>query len=130
MVPQYIGPDGTQLIQVDGPYAAPTQHCSEYNVAVIVGAGIGVTPLRATMQSIIHHKWPKTTGPAHPDHGHFHWMLRWSDLATFAFMMRTIVTLRTTGRIRMPRTRQSASDGVSKFTFGSPGYRKKFRNSF
>jgi len=89
-VPQYQGPDGNPIIQVDGPYAAPTQHCSEYNVSVIVGAGIGVTPVRATLESIVFYRWKRGLGNTFPNHAIFHWCVRWSDLPTFAFMFRTL----------------------------------------
>eukprot|EP00494_Astrolonche_serrata_P027149 UN27412 len=57
IVPMVTGADGKPIIKLDGPYAAPCMHCSEYNVAVLVGAGVDVTPLRATLQSIIHYRF-------------------------------------------------------------------------
>merc|ERR1711941_121559 len=90
MVPQYKGPDGNPIIQVDGPYAAPTQHCSAYNVSVVVGAGIGVTPVRATLESIVFYRWRKGVGNTFPNHAIFHWCVRWSDLPTFSFMFRIL----------------------------------------
>jgi len=89
-VPQWKGPDGLPIIRVDGPYAAPTQHIGEYNVAVVCGAGIGVTPLRATLMSIIHHRFKYGVGKTFPMHAYFHWQVRWSDIPTFAFMCRTL----------------------------------------
>jgi len=87
--PRTIGPDGNQIIQVDGPYAAPTQHCVEYYAAIIVGGGIGVTPLRATLQSLVHYKFKFDLGQSFPNYGYFHWGLRWADLPTYSFMFRT-----------------------------------------
>jgi len=88
-VPRTIGPDGDQIICVDGPYAAPTQHCVEYYAAIIVGGGIGVTPLRATLQSLVHYKFKHDLGQSFPNYGYFHWGLRWADLPTYSFMFRT-----------------------------------------
>ena len=45
-----IGPDGNKILRVYGPHSAPTQHISEYSVDMICGAGIGVTPLCATLK--------------------------------------------------------------------------------
>jgi len=87
--PRTIGPDGQQIICVDGPYAAPTQHCVEYYAAIIVGGGIGVTPLRATLQSLVHYKFKFDLGRSFPNFGYFHWGLRWADLPTYSFMFRT-----------------------------------------
>ncbi|CAE7678502.1 noxA, partial [Symbiodinium sp. KB8] len=38
------GPDGKQLLRVDGPHAAPAQAYVGYSTVMLVGAGIGLTP--------------------------------------------------------------------------------------
>jgi len=45
-----IGPDGHPLFQIDGAHSAPTQHISEYDHVMVIGAGIGVTPVASTLK--------------------------------------------------------------------------------
>jgi NAD(P)H-flavin reductase len=52
-----LGPDGKQMLCIDGPHSAPTQHVSEYSTALIIGAGIGATPVSATLKSVVFHRW-------------------------------------------------------------------------
>jgi len=50
-------------IAVDGPVGAPSQEYHNYRVAVLIGAGIGVTPFASILKSMIHlweeHRCPK-----------------------------------------------------------------------
>jgi len=41
-------------VYVDGPYGAPAQDFTKYPVAILVGAGIGVTPFAAVLQDLVH----------------------------------------------------------------------------
>ena len=52
-----VGVDGKPLLRVDGPHAAPAQHYSEYREAMIVGAGIGLTPAASILQEVLKYKW-------------------------------------------------------------------------
>jgi NAD(P)H-flavin reductase len=58
-----IGPDGTQLIRVDGPHTAPAQHYGSYHTVMLVGAGIGLTPSAAIIRAILRYKWKKGYKP-------------------------------------------------------------------
>ncbi|KAJ2724647.1 hypothetical protein GGI07_001799 [Coemansia sp. Benny D115] len=40
------------LIFIDGPYSAPTEHFFEYEVGILMAAGIGVTPSAAVLRSM------------------------------------------------------------------------------
>ena len=48
--------------------AAPTQHLAEYSTAIVVDAVIGVTPVRATLQSIVYYQFKRGIGRSYPDH--------------------------------------------------------------
>jgi len=87
--PMVNGPDGRPLFQINGPHPAPTQHLGEYHVAMVVGGGIGVTPVRATLYSIVH-RFKYGLGMSYPDHAYLYWLVRHKDLRTYMFMMRTI----------------------------------------
>ncbi|XP_063962551.1 NADPH oxidase 5-like isoform X2 [Lytechinus pictus] len=69
-------PDTGLEIILDGPYGAPAQHIMEAEHAVLIGAGIGITPFASILQSIymrykaakIHcpncgHAWMKEESP-------------------------------------------------------------------
>ncbi|KAJ1970051.1 hypothetical protein IWQ62_000211 [Dispira parvispora] len=50
---------GLPQIRVDGPFGAPTEHVFDYEVSVLVGAGIGVTPFASVLKSL----WHRVTQP-------------------------------------------------------------------
>ncbi|ETO05244.1 cytochrome b-245, beta polypeptide [Reticulomyxa filosa] len=89
-VPKTTGPDGRNLLCIDGPMAAPTQHLGEYGTAMIVGAGIGVTPVRATLQSIVYYRFKRGIGHSFPDHAYCVWIVNWEQLAAYRFMVRAL----------------------------------------
>lgn len=85
-----LGPDGQQIIQIDGPHSAPTQHIGEYDHVMVVGAGIGCTPIAATLKSITQHKWRYYMGRCHPDHAYFFWVISHGDVDSFRWLIRAI----------------------------------------
>ena len=84
------GPDGAQMIRIDGPHSAPTQHIGEYGTVMVIGAGIGATPLSSCLMSVVFHKWKFTIGAAYPDHAHFYWVCGWKDVDAFRWLIRRI----------------------------------------
>jgi hypothetical protein len=78
-----LAPDGRPLISIDGPHSAPTQHVPEYTTVMVVGGGIGVTPVASTLKSVIFHRWRNTIGVCHPSHAYFYWVISWKDLDSF-----------------------------------------------
>ena len=42
---------------IDGPYGAPSSHIFHAEHAVLIAAGIGVTPFASILQSIMHRYW-------------------------------------------------------------------------
>ncbi|NXL67928.1 NOX5 oxidase, partial [Chordeiles acutipennis] len=54
-----VGVDGAQLLAnaecyIDGPYGTPTRRIFTSEHAVLIGAGIGITPFASILQSIMH----------------------------------------------------------------------------
>lgn len=39
---------------IDGPWGAPTQNVGDYDVAVLIGAGVGATPMAAVLRAAAH----------------------------------------------------------------------------
>ncbi|CEP03297.1 hypothetical protein PBRA_003057 [Plasmodiophora brassicae] len=85
-----IGPDGQQIFCIYGPHSAPTQHIAEYTVDMIIGAGIGVTPVSATLRSIVHHRWKFSIGTTFPEHAYFCWIVSHSELDSFRWFIRVM----------------------------------------
>ncbi|GBG31984.1 NADPH oxidase 5 [Hondaea fermentalgiana] len=81
---KHLGPDGLPLIQVDGPHAAPAQHYFEYDEVMLVGAGIGLTPSSAIIQSVLRHKWKKGFNPSTI---HFFFVVRHSEIFSFRWFI-------------------------------------------
>ncbi|ETO31196.1 hypothetical protein RFI_05924 [Reticulomyxa filosa] len=57
---------------------------------MIVGAGIGVTPVRATLQSIVYYRFKRGIGHSFPDHAYCVWIVNWEQLAAYRFMARAL----------------------------------------
>ena len=85
-----IGPDGKQLLQIDGPHAAPTMHVPEYHTAMVIGSGIGVTPVAATLKSVVLHRWKFYIGHCFPDNAYFYWVCAHRDIDSFRWLIRAI----------------------------------------
>ncbi|MBV7338833.1 hypothetical protein KFU94_63560 [Chloroflexi bacterium TSY] len=52
----HAAPEVRVPVYLDGPYGAPSSHIFESNVAILIGAGIGVTPFASILKSILHRK--------------------------------------------------------------------------
>lgn len=85
-----IGITGQKLFCIDGPYSAPTQHLKEYKEVMVCASGIGVTPLSATMKSVVHHIWPRSSGQSFPSGANFFWVCSYNDITSFKWFLRTI----------------------------------------
>ena len=90
LTPQKIGPDGSNLIKIDGPIAAPNQHLGRYVTSMIIGAGIGVTPVRAALQSIVYYRFKHGVGYSYPHKAYCIWIVNYFQLDAYRFMVRTI----------------------------------------
>jgi NADPH oxidase len=53
-----FGVDAKQpILRVDGPYSTPTEHFSDFNSIILVGAGIGITPFASVLRSLLKYRW-------------------------------------------------------------------------
>lgn len=85
-----FGPDGLPLLRVDGPHSAPTQHISKYQQVMVVGAGIGVTPVASSCKSVIFHRWRTAVGETFPNHAYFYWVCAHRDVDSFRWLVRLV----------------------------------------
>eukprot|EP00808_Paulinella_micropora_P021484 g25932.t1 len=81
-------PMGRRFFRIYGPHAAPTQHLSEYHTAMVVGSGIGITPLHACLKSVVFHRWKYTIGKSYPDRVFFHWIFSYNEMSSFRWFVR------------------------------------------
>ena len=79
-----IGPDGKPFFRVDAPHGAPSQHVFKYDTAILVGAGIGVTPCASIMKGVVNYRWKKGFLPKNL---HFFWVARLTELTTFKWLL-------------------------------------------
>jgi hypothetical protein len=61
---------------IDGPYGSPSAHVFGSRFAVLVGAGIGVTPFASILESIVLRANGKGERPATLERAHFFWLNR------------------------------------------------------
>ncbi|GAA5884856.1 hypothetical protein JCM6882_007126 [Rhodosporidiobolus microsporus] len=78
-------------IMIDGPFGSASEDVLKYEVSVLVGAGIGVTPFA----SILKHIWYRTTYPSDKEMAlrkvYFFWVCR--DYAAFEWFQSLLVAL-------------------------------------
>jgi NADPH oxidase len=85
------GPDGQPLFDIDGPHSAPTQHVGEYTTVMVIGGGIGVTPVASTLKSVVYHRWKKSVGSkCYPTNAYFYWVISHRDIDSFRWLVRVI----------------------------------------
>ena len=61
---------------VDGPYGSPSRHVFESRHAVLIGAGIGVTPFASILESIVLRANGRGERPVTLERAHFFWLNR------------------------------------------------------
>lgn len=66
-------PEQPLSVHIDGPYGAPSAHVFSTRHAVLIGAGIGVTPFASVLDSIVHRA---NAGDSVLEKVHFYWLSR------------------------------------------------------
>jgi hypothetical protein len=89
-VGKVVAPNGLPFFRIFGPISAPTQYLVNYNQVMVCAAGIGVTPLAASMKSIVQYRWRFYTGKTFPDQVDCYWVCSHRDLKMFRWFVRTI----------------------------------------
>ncbi|GMH40836.1 hypothetical protein BSKO_08740 [Bryopsis sp. KO-2023] len=92
-------------VYVDGPFGAPAQNHKDYNVMILVGAGIGVTPFASVLNDILDtmkkNRCPNcqhSLGTSNVKKVYFYWTLRLRNEAVwFKHLLEEIATEDTAG---------------------------------
>lgn len=85
-----FGPDGQQIIRVDGPHSAPAEHYVNYNTVMLVGAGIGLTPCASILTALTKYRWRKNFTP---EILHFYWVVRQADIDSYQWLVHMLTDL-------------------------------------
>eukprot|EP00736_Rhodelphis_marinus_P006150 Rmarinus@m.14353 len=98
---RWQGLDGNPLLYVDGPYAAPCLHITHYQVVLLFGAGIGLTPFSSALKSIVEHRWVRHKSGClqyecfcQPKKVHLFWSCRVGDVAAFRWFLDMVLQLK------------------------------------
>ncbi|MFI5308648.1 MAG: ferric reductase, partial [Polyangiales bacterium] len=80
-------------VQIDGPYGSPSTHIFESRHAVLIGAGIGVTPFASVLESIVLRASLLDQRPTELRKVHFFWLNR--DQYSFEWFAALLAELET-----------------------------------
>ena len=84
------GPDGQQIIKIDGPHSAPSEHYTNYGTVMLIGAGIGLTPCASILCALTKYRWKKNYNP---ELVHFYWVVRQSEMDSFQWLIHLLTDL-------------------------------------
>ena len=87
---KFIGPEGATLLRIDGPHSAPGEHYVNYETAMIIGAGIGLTPIASILQAVTQYKWKRGF---HPEILHVYWIVRQEEIPAFQWFIGLLTEL-------------------------------------
>ena len=82
--------DDQQIVCVDGPHSAPSEHFCNYGTAMMVGGGIGLTPCASVISALIKHRWKKGLNP---EILHLYWVVRQGDVDSFQWLVHLLTEL-------------------------------------
>ena len=83
----------TQIVRVDGPHSAPSEHYVQYNTLMVVGAGVGMTPCASILTALLKYRWKKGQNP---EVLHFVWITRHEEIEGFEWFVHLITELQYT----------------------------------
>jgi len=74
--------DGTPLMKIEGPHAAPAMRYREYEAVILAVAGIGLTPGSSILRSLLQYQWRKDAN-AMPHSVYFAWLVACAEVPAF-----------------------------------------------
>jgi NADPH oxidase len=76
------------LLRVDGPHSAPSEHYDKYETVMVVGAGIGLTPCASILRAVTKYKWKRGF---YPELLHLYWIVPQGELPAFQWFIAYLV---------------------------------------
>ncbi|ORX67557.1 hypothetical protein DL89DRAFT_285573 [Linderina pennispora] len=117
------------LLFIDGPYTAPTEHFFNYEVGVLIAAGIGVTPAASVLRSV-YFQWIRDRYAMNTKKVYLFWVYR--DIGTLEWFKDLLVALDEEGlssivQVRTYFTGKIPETRIPQLTppddkFGRPGH--------
>src|SRR5664280_1100532 len=89
-------PDKPLTAYLDGPYGSPSAHIFESRIAVLIGAGIGVTPFASVLESLVLRANGESHHPSRLQKAYFFWLNR--DQYSFEWFSALLTQLETLDR--------------------------------
>jgi predicted ferric reductase len=103
---------------VDGPYGSPTAHIFESRHAILIGAGIGVTPFASVLESLVLRGNGASKRPSKLEHAHFFWLNRDQySFEWFASLLRELESVDTRGMLEMHLCMTGTRAGATSLGF-------------
>lgn len=78
------------VIRVDGPHSAPSEHYTNFGTVMMVGAGIGLTPVASVINAVVRHRWKKGQDP---EILHMYWVVRANEVESFQWLVHLLAEL-------------------------------------
>jgi NAD(P)H-flavin reductase len=78
-------------VYIDGPYGSPSAHIFRSRIAILIGAGIGVTPFASVLESLVLRANGHSTAPSGLEKVHFFWLNR--DQYSFEWFLALLTDL-------------------------------------
>lgn len=94
------GPDGNQILKVEGPHSAPAEHYTNYGTVMLIGAGIGLTPCVSVLCALTKYRWKKNFNP---ETLRFYWIVRFNEVESYQWLIHTLTEL----EYNLKRSRES-----------------------
>jgi len=85
-----FGPDGLDILRVDGPHSAPAEHYCNYGTVMLIGAGIGLTPCASILSALAKYRWMKNFSP---EILHFYWIVRQNEVDSFQWFVHMLTEI-------------------------------------
>jgi predicted ferric reductase/Ca2+-binding EF-hand superfamily protein len=99
---------------VDGPYGSPSAHIFRSRYAVLIGAGIGVTPFASVLESIVLRANGESPQPSRLEKVHFFWLNR--DQVSFEWFVSLLAELEQSDRRALLDVHLCMTDGRAGVT--------------
>lgn len=107
--------DAAPLVaHLDGPYGTPSNHIFQSRHAVLIGAGIGVTPFASVLESIVMRAQGKGQEPSALQKVHFFWLAR--DQYSFEWFTALLEYLESIDQGRLLEIKIAMTDGRADIT--------------
>jgi predicted ferric reductase/Ca2+-binding EF-hand superfamily protein len=108
------GNAGALTAFVDGPYGSPTGHIFASKHAVLIGAGIGVTPFASVLESLVLRANGESSRASKLEHAHFVWINRDAySFEWFAALLREIERVDRKGMLEVHLCMTGARSGAA-----------------